>query len=121
MNKHEAEIIAKLNNKGVKGFANLIAWGNQDEYNIYYIVMQKLGSSLKAIIKTLDLPCFSLKTVVQIGLQLIERLKDLHSIDYIHLDIKPDNLLLQSSNLNSPESSIIHIIDFGISKPYMLN
>jgi len=35
------------------------------------------------------------------------------------MDIKPDNLLLQSENFSSLESSNIFLIDFGISKRYV--
>ncbi|CDW85612.1 isoform 2 of casein kinase i isoform delta [Stylonychia lemnae] len=41
--------------------------------------------------------------------------QQLHSIGYAHLDIKPDNILISSNNLNDAQSSIIHLIDFGIS------
>lgn len=35
------------------------------------------------------------------------------------MDIKPDNILLQSENMRSLDSSIIYLIDFGISKRYL--
>jgi len=45
-----------------------------------------------------------------IGLQLIDRLEALHSIGYIHRDIKPDNLIVGSKEKNN----IIYLIDFGL-------
>ena len=84
-----------------------------------YIVMEHIaGDSLRARLDAAPIP---LDEVASIGARVATALHELHRQHVIHLDIKPDNLLLQSSNLNSPESSIIHIIDFGISKPYMLN
>lgn len=34
------------------------------------------------------------------------------------MDIKPDNILLGSDNLRSLDSSVIYLIDFGITKSY---
>lgn len=63
--------------------------------------------------------CFSLKTVVQIGSQIVERLQALHGAGYLFMDLKPDNILLGSPNLHSVESSLIYLVDFGISKKYL--
>jgi len=59
------------------------------------------------------------KSVVQIGLQLIDRLKCLHEIGFLHMDLKPDNICIGSKNFSSTESSQIFLIDFGISKTYL--
>ena len=37
---------------------------------------------------------FSVKTVLMIGLQVIDRIEALHTIGYVHRDIKPDNLAI---------------------------
>ena len=44
-----------------------------------------------------------------IGIQLNQRLRDLHSLGIIHNDIKPDNMILDQSLEN------IYLIDFGLS------
>lgn len=55
---------------------------------------------------------FSLKTVLMIGLQVIDRLEAYHKIGYVHRDIKPDNLVVGLNEKNQT----VHLIDFGISK-----
>ncbi len=46
-----------------------------------------------------------------IGIQIIQRLRDLHSIGIIHNDIKPNNILINKEN-----GELLYLIDFGLSK-----
>jgi casein kinase 1, alpha len=50
---------------------------------------------------------------------MIDRIQALHGIGYLHMDIKPDNIVLGSENMKKLESSQVHLIDFGISKSYL--
>ena len=55
---------------------------------------------------------FSLKTILMIGLQVIDRLEAFHKIGYLHRDVKPDNLVIGFEEKNK----IIYLIDFGLAK-----
>ena len=57
---------------------------------------------------------FSIHTVGMLADQIISRIEYLHSKNYIHRDVKPENFLI---GLGS-KSNIVHIIDFGMSKKY---
>ena len=46
---------------------------------------------------------------------MIQRLQYLHSIDYIHRDIKPNNFVI-GTNGNQDK---IYLLDFGLSKKFM--
>jgi serine/threonine protein kinase len=56
------------------------------------------------------------KTAVQVGKQILLALKDLHSIGYIHCDMKLDNICgLQD---NSTSEFKYSLIDFGLVQKY---
>jgi serine/threonine protein kinase len=44
----------------------------------------------------------------------------LHNAGYIHLDLKPRNIVLMTDVLNSENSSTLSLIDFGISQTYRM-
>ena len=81
--------------------------------------MQKLGPSLKYMLRRTKRHRFSLKTGVQIGIQLIHRLRDMHQLGFLHLDLKPENILITTSSMNRLESSKLVLIDYGISQRYL--
>jgi serine/threonine protein kinase len=77
------------------------------------MIVDLLGPSLE------DLFClcgkkFSMKTVLLLADQLIQRIEYIHSKSYIHRDIKPENFLMGLGK----KSNIVYIIDFGLSKKY---
>jgi serine/threonine protein kinase len=53
-----------------------------------------------------------MKHVLQIGQQLLRRIKALHSIDYVHGDIKPANIMFGRGD----KRNTLYLIDFGMTK-----
>ena len=58
-----------------------------------YIVQEKLGDTMEKFLFTRNEP-FSEKTVLQIGIQLLEAFKIIHEAGYIFNDLKLDNILI---------------------------
>jgi len=94
---------------GTTGIPN-VKWFGKDTTN-YYMVLNLLGDSLQTLINNKNV--FSLKLVLQVGLQIIFTLKSIHEKDLVHRDIKPDNFLLGNNDNNKKQ---IYIIDFGFCK-----
>jgi casein kinase I family protein HRR25 len=107
--KNESKIYQYLNNN--EGIPN-VKWFGKDNIN-YYMVINLLGHSLQTIKNKYNK--FSLKLILQIGIQIINILKTIHSNGLVHRDIKPDNFLFGLNN----ESKLIYIIDFGFCKTYI--
>ena len=90
-----------------------------EKTDLHYIAMDKLGPSIMDLLFEIPDRVLSLKTTIQIGVQMLERLEALHSAGYLHLDLKPHNIVLMSKNLSSDKSSTLCLIDFGISQTYL--
>lgn len=100
--KQEYNLVKKLNIEGVIKTIELV------EYNDKYAIIEEDfgGVSLKDILKTKKL---ELKSFLQISSRVSETLGLIHKNNIIHLDIKPDNILINS------DQSQVKISDFGIS------
>ena len=106
------QILYELN--GERGFPRLIYYIKDKSYST--IVMSLLSDNLEKLF----LKCnkkFSLNTVLLIADQMISRIEFLHSKCYVHRDIKPENFLIGTGD----NKNVIHLIDFGLSKKYILD
>ena len=110
VNNFEAKVLHEIKNKNLKGSVKIIEHGVLPEecHKYGYIVMERLGKSLKELIKE-NKKIFSVKTVCQMGINLIENLREVHSLGFLHLDLKPDNILYDANYH-------VKICDFGEAK-----
>jgi serine/threonine protein kinase len=74
--------------------------------------MQLMDKSLEDIFRIRK--TFSIKTTAMIGFQLIGVLHFIHDKNIIHRDVKPDNCVMGSAELNEN----LYLIDFGLAKKY---
>ncbi|CAD8054814.1 unnamed protein product [Paramecium sonneborni] len=102
----EVEILERIQN--IKGVPQLYYYGWEDDYNV--IVMELLQKDLSSILK--QRKKFSLKSVFQLSIELVQILEEIHKQGVLHRDLKPENMMLDDKNT-------VYLIDYGISKIYI--
>ncbi|XP_075507156.1 casein kinase 1-like protein 10 [Primulina tabacum] len=106
---YESKIYMLL--QGGTGIPNLKWFGVEAEYNV--MVIDLLGPSLEDLFNYCNRK-LSLKTVLMLADQLINRVEYMHSRGFLHRDIKPDNFLMGLGR----KANQVYAIDFGLAKKY---
>ncbi|CAI2365100.1 unnamed protein product [Moneuplotes crassus] len=128
--KAELEILTKLNNgfPHDNGFPRVIKYGSLSDTKDY-LILSLHGSTMEDLkVLKFDETCkFSenftsvysdkdyFDMILTMGQQVIKSLQKLHSLGYVHGDIKPGNIL-NDSNKDEPR---FVLIDYGISCAYL--
>ncbi|PKI39872.1 hypothetical protein CRG98_039712 [Punica granatum] len=97
--------------QGGTGIPNVRWYGVEGDYNV--LVMDLLGPSLEDLFNFCSRK-LSLKTVLMLADQMINRIEFVHSKSFLHRDIKPDNFLMGLGR----RANQVYIIDFGLAKKY---
>jgi serine/threonine protein kinase len=98
----EFKILKTLSNS--PQFLKVFEYGKIGSFD--YFVMELLGKNFQY---KQNEKLFSLRTVACIGLEILERIEKMHSLDIIHKDIKPSQFLL------SHDRTKIYLVDFGMA------
>ena len=77
------------------------------------MIIELLGPNLEKLLKLCGKK-FSITTVAQLGVKMLEIIEHLHSKGFIHRDIKPDNFVIG----NQENVTSLYTIDFGLCKRY---
>ncbi|KAL8452682.1 hypothetical protein Emed_001246 [Eimeria media] len=106
---YEARIVKLL--QGGVGIPACYWYGLEGEWHA--MVMERLGHSLEDLFNACQ-RVFSLSTVLQLGIQMLDRLAYIHQRNCIHRDVKPDNFLVGRHG----DGNCVYLIDFGLAKKY---
>jgi casein kinase 1 len=106
---YEARIYKLL--QGGTGIPDTHWFGVEGDFNI--LVMDLLGQSLEDLFTACNRR-LNLKTVLMLADQMISRVEYIHTKNFIHRDIKPDNFLMGTGR----KTNQVYVIDFGLAKRY---
>lgn len=104
--QEEARIYQSLAQEA--GFPQVYWHGQQDDFMA--LVFELLGPNLEDLFRYCG-DQFSLKTTLMLADQLLRRFESLHSHDYLHRDVKPENFMLGMGEAGN----IIHMTDLGLA------
>lgn len=110
--KSEATRLNMLNGKH-KGIVRVNEIFNANNTS-YYVMEYIIGSSVRTYVETKG--PYNEKEAISIINEIGETLSFLHSRKITHLDVKPDNIMLQSRDNDKTISPVL--IDFGLAKHY---
>nr|POE48940.1 casein kinase 1-like protein 12 [Quercus suber] len=89
-----------------------VKWSGVDgNYNV--LAMDLLGENLEELLKICGNK-LSLKSVLMLADQMIDRIEFVHSKSYLHRDIKPDNFIMGRRSKDNE----VFIVDFGLATKY---
>ena len=97
-----------------RGIPRIYGYAETRNYNIMY--MELLDPHLEVLFNRNN-RMFKLYTVLMLSIHIINLLRNLHNVKYIHRDIKPNNFLIGRKH----KKGRLYIMDFGLSKKYIRN
>lgn len=79
--------------------------GYDKQNNCFYIVTELLGTDMLKLLNKCQGHKFTRETAFRVGLQMFNRIKDLHKGGFVHRDIKLNNFVCTSpDNYTHPDS-----------------
>lgn len=93
------------------GFAHYYKIFTCQGYN--FLVIGLLGKNLNHLFTKMNHK-FSLKTVLMLGIQMLQRLQNLHEQGFVHRDLKPENFAMGRKEY----AHILYLLDFGLTKSF---
>ena len=107
--KNEYNILKYL--QGCIGIPQVYLYKNIS--NLNFLIIDLLGLNLESLL----IKCnkhFSINTILNLSIQMIEIIEQIHIRHIIHRDIKPENFVMGLNN----NTKKLYLIDFGLSKRF---
>ncbi|KAL3097539.1 hypothetical protein niasHS_003987 [Heterodera schachtii] len=123
----EATVLLNLNNlkPGIGlNFCRCLDLGRDEQQNattgtampFNYVVMTLVGRPLDKLLREAG-DRFSPGTTIGISIQMLNAIKTLHKVGFLHRDVKPGNSAI--GLVESNEQRLLYLIDFGMARSYI--
>ncbi|CAI5451142.1 unnamed protein product [Caenorhabditis angaria] len=110
-------VMNKAAKRGAENLVKMIDRGKIEEH-FKFIIMPLLGDNLMNMRFMFEDGRFSLSTGLRLSLLAISPIQTLHSIGYVHRDIKASNFCVVGNLNGRPEELKLCLVDFGISRSF---
>ena len=110
MLKHESELLTEL--RGEHGIVQMHTFCTLS--TLHALTMELLGANLEELRRRRPSKTFSVKTVITIASQMVDRLHCIHAHNILHRDLKPANMAIGLGD----KDSTVHLLDFGVGIKY---
>ncbi|CAK5008857.1 unnamed protein product [Meloidogyne enterolobii] len=111
-------VLKAANKSHLTHFCNLIDRGMIQKH-FKFLIMNRLGENLYKLRLQFQHYRFSAPTALRLSLEMLSALEQLHSLGYVHRDVKPSNFALLQSKDNNKTCRIM-LIDFGLCRQFKL-
>ncbi|KAI1309102.1 Tau-tubulin kinase 2 [Halotydeus destructor] len=115
--KMEVAVLKKL--QGKEHVCRFIGCGRNERFN--YVVMQLQAKNLAELRRACSAnsarASFSLSTALRLGLQILRAIQSIHSVGFLHRDVKPSNF---SIGRHPHTCRIVYMLDFGLARQYII-
>uniref|UniRef100_A0A914H3A4 Protein kinase domain-containing protein n=1 Tax=Globodera rostochiensis TaxID=31243 RepID=A0A914H3A4_GLORO len=110
--KMEVAVLRRL--QGKKHACKFYGCGRNDKFN--YLVMGLQGKNLADLRRESPSQRFSSSTALRVAYQLLQSIRDIHSIGFLHRDVKPSNFAVGRT---LPTQHCIYMLDFGLARLFL--
>ncbi|CAI2334310.1 unnamed protein product [Caenorhabditis sp. 36 PRJEB53466] len=113
--KTEAALLRRLEKKpGDRCFLSMSEYGSVAKNKVEFLIVSPYGMTLYDIMKKSTYGPFSVDCAFAVGIQMLKAIKDLHSIGYLHRNIRPSAF---TCGLGEEEASV-YLQDFRAVRKY---
>ncbi|CAF3399089.1 unnamed protein product [Rotaria sp. Silwood1] len=109
--KMEVTVLRRL--QGKDHVCKFLGGGTNELYN--YVVMTLQGKNLAELRRSQTRQCFSLSTSLRISIQILQAIESIHSIGFLHRDVKPSNFSMGRLPITCRK---VFMLDFGLARKY---
>uniref|UniRef100_A0A0N4ZNL3 non-specific serine/threonine protein kinase n=1 Tax=Parastrongyloides trichosuri TaxID=131310 RepID=A0A0N4ZNL3_PARTI len=95
-------------------FADIFEYGEKTKFT--YMITTLFGPNLFDILVSMPNKKIEERTWVRVIMNVLEGLKILHKRKFIHLDLKPANIVIDHNAVRKQTDVVAHIIDFGLAR-----
>ncbi|KAM9777351.1 tau-tubulin kinase 2 [Neosynchiropus ocellatus] len=109
--KMEVAVLKKL--QGKNHVCRFVGCGRNDRFN--YVVMELQGRNLADLRRSMTRATFSISTTLRLGRQMLEAIESIHSVGFLHRDVKPSNFAMGRFPTTC---RTCYMLDFGLARQF---